>query len=131
MQENVVITLPGGAASKYIQTLEMVLNTGTGVHELIATHKDGTTTVIDMSILAMNLSVIGGALLGNGDYQLTVADPLGGPDILLTIPLSNYYVQSVTDTLFDNKNRSDWYSYRRKYSCINYGTGWFTNYYYS
>ncbi len=102
-QENVIITLPGGASGAYITTFDLIFNPTLNRWELVGTHKDGSTTVIDLTPIIVNLSVQGGQLLGNGDYALEVVDVATGTTTNLIIPLSNFYTISAADVLYDEK----------------------------
>jgi len=107
MDNNVIITLPGGAVAgstaEFMKGIVLEKNSLTNVWELIATHNDLSTTVIDLTPIITNLAVIGGVIdVGSGDYHLTVEDSHGNQSTLI-IPLSNFYVKAQTDILLDEK----------------------------
>ena len=102
-QENIIVTLPGGASGIYITTVDLAFNAVGNNWELVATHKDGTITAIDLTPIIVNLTVQGGSVLGNGDYALEVLDSGTGITTQLIIPLSNFYTIAQSDALLLDK----------------------------
>jgi len=103
MDNNVIITLPGGASGLYMTDVALQFNAAGNNWELATTHKNGSISTIDLTPIIVNLSVQGGTVLGNGDYALDVLDVATGTTTQLIVPLSNFYTVPQSDILLANK----------------------------